>query len=625
MTKNNEFDKDFDFEKEYGFDPKTLLDPEYENEEAMQMSFDASLDEDFIKDFDTKFDEDFEARFTAEFGKELKGTLREESSEELDAPIQEDEVDDILMDVPQYTEPAFDLASFDESIIDQSAFEAAAAEDSVPVADEVAVPAEEVSTEEAAPIEEEKQEETPAPKPIRKPLSRERMIKEVYLPPIIAGITALLCLIFILSGSVRMIKTAINDRKDAQTSAENEASEKTRLQQESERLLKEAAVLAAGYDYQGAVDKLNSFSDVASMDQYPGMIDARAEYAALKDQLQAWNEPSSIANLSFQILVYDTDRAFTDKELGKKYMSNFVTVKEFKTILEQLYNNGYVLVDFDSFVTETTSDDGTTTYGTTPIYLPSGKKPIMLTQTMVNYMAYMTHEDTEDEDSEYGDGFANKLVVQNGEITCEYYDANGNVSYGSYDFIPILNDFLEEHPDFAYKGARAIIALTGEEGLFGYRTMPSVVEPKGQSYYDEQVAGAKEVAAALRSQGYTIASYTYGNENYKEFSATDIQGDMDLWVKEVTPILGEVNMIVFAQGSDISTGTNYTGNKYRVLADKGFRYFIGASEIPWAEVNTTYVRQTRLMVTGGNLNSASTNYTSYFDTKSVLDNARSTN
>ena len=605
MTKNNKFDKDFDFEKEYGFDPNTLLDPEYDTEEAMQLSFDASMDEEFGKDFDAKFDEDFEARFTAEFGAELK-----------DLEVEEEE-DEILAEVPQYTEPAFDLPSFDESIIDQKVFEDSEPQTAVlpEIPEEAEAPAEEVPAEEAQPAPEE---------PKRKPLSRERMIKEVYLPPIIAGLTALLCLIFIVSGSFRMIKTAIEEKKNAQTSAEHEASEKTRLQEESERLLREAALLAAGYDYQGAIDKLNSFSDVGNIEQYTAMVDARAEYSAQKNQLQAWNDPSSIANLSFHILVADPARAYADSELGEKYKSNFVTVTEFNAILDQLYNNGYVLVDFNSFVVHNSGSDGSVTFTSAPIYLPAGKKPIMLSQTMVNYMSYMTYEDATDKDGQYGDGFASKLVVQNGEIVSEYYDANGNLLYGSYDFVPLLNDFLAAHPDFSYKGARATIAVTGEEGVFGYRTMPSVLQSKGQEFYDAQVAGAQEVVAALRSQGYTIASYSYGNENYKEFSATEIKADMDQWTKEVTPVLGTVDTIIFAQGTDISTGTNYQGNKFNVLFDKGFRFFIGASDVPWGEVNNTYVRQTRLMVTGRNMTSANATYTSYFDAKSLLDSARST-
>lgn len=611
MNKKDQFDKDFDFEKEYGFDPNTILDPEYENDEEMQTSFDASFDQTFIKDFDAKFDEDFDTRFTAAFGAEFTDALNEEVEE---AP-----------EVPQYSEPAFELGSFDESIIDQSAFESDdEEEDFEPLVASEESASEEV-TEETEVAEdataEEPVAEAPA-KPERKPLSRERMIKEVYLPAIIAGVTALLCLIFIIGGATRIIKNAINDRHEAQVSAENEANEKTRLQAESERLLREAELLAAGYDYQGAVDKLNSFSDAANMDKYADMIDKRAEYSALKHQLQGWNEPSAIANLSFQMLIVDTDRAFNDTQYKVQYKNNFITTGEFENILEQLYAKGYVLVDFDSFVTETVAEDGSVTFGTTPIYLPSGKTPIMLSQTMVNYYSYMLAADEKDTDGGYGDGFASKLVVRNGEVVAEYMDSDGNTMYGEYDLVPILNRFIEEHPDFSYKGARAILAVTGDEGLFGYRTMPSTIQSQGQSYYDQEVAGAQEVIQALRNQGYTIACYTYANKDYNAYSATEIQADMDLWTKEVTPILGECDTIIFAKGTDISTSTNYQGNKFNVLYSKGFRYFIGASQVAWAEVNTTYVRQTRVMVTGKDMTNAASTYTKFFDAKSALDSAR---
>ena len=606
MTKKDSSNKDFDFEKEYGFDPNAILDPEFENEEAMQTSFDASFDQTFIKDFDSKFDENFDSRFTAAFGEEFANNLKDETT--------------IVPEVPQYSEPAFDLPSFDESIIDQSAFEEAAS-DNEAADEEAEAPVEETVEENA----EAPQEEAPAEIPVnprRKPLSRERLIKEVYLPPIIAGITALLCLIFIFGGVGRVVKNYINDRNQGIIDAENAENEKTRLQQESERLLREAALLAAGYDYQGALDKLNSFSDAANMEKYQEMIDKRAEYSALKHQLQGWNEPSSIANLSFQILVVDTDRAYNDYKYKQQYKDNFVTVSEFEKILEQLYQKGYVLVDFDSFVTETTADDGSVTFGTTPIYLPSGKTPIMLSQTMVNYMNYMLATDEADTDGGYGDGFASKLVVRNGEVVAEYMDSDGNTMYGDYDFVPILNRFIEEHPDFSYKGARAILAVTGDEGLFGYRTMPSVVQSKGQEYYDKEVAGAQEVITALRNQGYNIACYTYANKDYNAFSATEIKADIDLWTKEVTPILGECDTIIFAKGTDISTSTNYIGNKFNVLYDAGFRYFIGANQVAWGEVNTTYVRQTRVMVTGKDMSNAASTYTRYFDAKSALDSAR---
>ena len=38
------------------------------------------------------------------------------------------------------------------------------------------------------------------------------------------------------------------------------------------------------------------------------------------------------------------------------------------------------------------------------------------------------------------------------------------------DVLTILEDFIEAHPDFSYRGARGTIAVTGYNGIFGYRT-----------------------------------------------------------------------------------------------------------------------------------------------------------
>lgn len=66
---------------------------------------------------------------------------------------------------------------------------------------------------------------------------------------------------------------------------------------------------------------------------------------------------------------------------------------------------------------------------------------------------------------------ASKIVLdENGKPTCEYIQADGTTVTGAYDCIPLLDQFLEEHPDGAYHGARGTIALTGYNGILGYRT-----------------------------------------------------------------------------------------------------------------------------------------------------------
>jgi len=216
----------------------------------------------------------------------------------------------------------------------------------------------------------------------------------------------------------------------------------------------EAAVLAANYDYEGAIEKLDSFPDIAN---YPDMSTKRAEYVNAMNSLVEYKDYSQIPNLSFHVLIADPARAFNDKELGGKYNENFVTIDEFSKILDQLYANNYVLVDFDDFVSVGQTVSGTDQFEAKSIFLPQGKKPLMLTETMVNYFEYMVDSNNDGVADAGGAGFANKLVLdENGDIKAQYIDSSNNTLTGNYDFVPILEDFIKAHPDFSYRGARAL-------------------------------------------------------------------------------------------------------------------------------------------------------------------------
>ena len=460
-------------------------------------------------------------------------------------------------------------------------------------------------------------EQSAAPVRRRKKLSRERLIKEVYLPPVILGLTLILLITFIGSAIGRAIR--INKEQQAAIQESQQAASDA-LTREAEALIARADVLAKGYDYDSAIAVLDSFS--ADKSQFQGMLDAYNTYTQAKAQLKPIDAPSSIPNLSFHCLIADPARAFSDKEYGKSYNQNYVTIDEFSKILQQLYEGGYVLVDFNSFIVETVGEDGKVTYSTQPIYLPADKKPVMITETLVNYETFSIDSDGDLEADKGGDGFASKLVVKDGKIVNEYVDAEGNTLYGAYDLVPILEAFIEAHPDFCYRGARATLAVSGEDGIFGYRIMHSVKEKKGEDYYNQQVEGAKAIAQALRDKGYTIACYTYSNVSYGSISATKIQVDLDNWKKEVKPVLGDVPFLVYAKASDISADGNYEGGKYNVLKDAGFRYFISSANVPYAEVTVNYVRQSRIMVTGNQMITKPETYASYFTVKDILNDQR---
>ena len=453
----------------------------------------------------------------------------------------------------------------------------------------------------------------------RKPVSPMRRFKNDVLPLIIMCAAAFLILIFVLGSVSRAISAHLADKEAALSSAEASKSAAELEAEEVKMLLAQADAQATGYDYDGAIATLESFA--GDKNKYPDIDSMLSSYKQAKSLLVAHNDPGEVVNLSFHALIADPARAFSAKEYGGSYNKNFVTIDEFEAILEQLYTNNYVLVDMDSFVSESVTGDSIT-YASKTLYLPDGKKPLMITETMADYFNFMVDSNGDGTPDAGGGGFAHKLVLKNGEIKAEMVNASGETVVGNYDLIPILEAFIDKHPDFSYQGARATIAVCGYDGVFGYKTNPKVIQSQGQEFYDAQVSAAAEVCEAIRNAGYTFASYTYNNIDYGKKNANEIQADITNWTSEVLPILGEAKTLVYAKGSDISTTGDYTGSKYSVLYNAGFRFFITAGTNPTATINSTYVRQVRLMVTGTTMANAASTYAQYFNAASLLNSQR---
>ncbi len=453
----------------------------------------------------------------------------------------------------------------------------------------------------------------------RKPTPMQ-IFKERYLPLILLAVAAVLILIIITGSIVRAVQRS-QIAEEASIAASEEA---VRVQNEALSISEDAKRLAADYDYPTALALIDGFS--GKLADFPELAKLRSEYAAADANLVEWETPSSVPHLSFQMLVVDPIRAFSDAEYGESIKKNYITTSEFSAIISQLYENGYILVELQDFVTSTTDVVGNEIYVPQPIRLPSGKKPIILTQTNVNYDAYLVDGDDDGYADKDGSGYACKLILDaEGNLVSEYIDANGETLTGNYDLIPILEAFISEHPDFSYRGARATIALTGHEGLFGYRTTQDHLEFYGETIHAQEVAGATAVAQVLRDKGYNLAYYTYDNSPYGNRSASEIQADLDLWNQEVTPIIGEVDTIAFAQRSDITEGLVYMGDKHTVLQDAGFVYYLGfcPDGEPWGIVVDDYARQGRILIGGSVLRNNADWFTGMFDAASVIDsNAR---
>jgi hypothetical protein len=341
---------------------------------------------------------------------------------------------------------------------------------------------------------------------------------------------------------------------------------------------------------------------------------AATELTATVQQHQAdlvtWPHDSTISHLFFHSLIVDPKRAFDGDADAAGYDDYMVTESEFRAVLRSLYSRGFVLVsphDFARF-------DGHRMHYL-PLRLPRGRTPIVLSQDDVNYYRY-----------EQGDGLASNLTLEDGRVVSTYRDRDGHVLHGAYDVAPVVDDFVREHPDFAYHGHKGILALTGYEGVLGYRTSAS--EDGRNPHIVSDRAQAKRVADALKAEGWEFASHSWGHIDDTTASLGWLQRDSARWDAEVRPITGPTDLYVYPFGADISGVAPYSGPKLQILERHGFHLFFGVdgSTPHWQQLGATYLRQERIDVDGirlrGALHHGETVLDGFFDPRAVYDRAR---
>lgn len=447
--------------------------------------------------------------------------------------------------------------------------------------------------------------------------------KEQYLPALIICVAFVLILIFAIGSITRSIQHKKADalQKEQVRLSLQQAQEK--LEQEASDLIKEADAYAQDYNYEDAIATLDRFS--GDMNEFPEMVTLHQQYEEAKENMVLWEDNSKVLNLSFQLLIADPARAFADETYGISYKNNFVTTTEFAGILQQLYENNYVLISLDDIYHIETDELGQTYLSNKELYLPKGKKPVIITQTQVNYNTFMIDGDGDKLPDKDGDGFASRLLIdENGNLTCEMVNSDGSITTGAYDLVPLLDSFVETHTDFSYKGAKAVLAVTGYDGLFGYRTTAAAEAFFGADYRQDQIEQATAVIQKLRETGYDIACYTYENIGYGDSEIDAINADLSGWTTEVMPILDGVDIFVFAKSDIANPSTIYSGEKFNKLSALGFKYFIGFCDngTPWQILTDSYVRQGRLMVTGSNLTNNPSWFDGIFQIDAVLDSNR---
>ncbi len=405
-------------------------------------------------------------------------------------------------------------------------------------------------------------------------------------------------------------------------------AEKRKLLEESEseeatlqEYLSQAEALAQGYNFEEAISVLNQIPLALARDQR--VSDARERYEKGDSNLVNWVD-GDIPHLCFPTLIYDTTMAFDGDDRASDYNTTMVTCDEFSAILQSLYDSGYILIDIHTIAEMVTDERGTSSMEEQKLKLPEGKRPIILSQDNVNYSNVRN-----------GDGIATKLVLdQDGKVKAQYTDSEGHDVAGDYDFIPILDSFIEKHPDFSFRGARGIVSVSGSEGVFGYRISSAAEEGsaeegavQGQDASIQSAGGSaanqddtvSAIASALRAEGWSIACAGWSHNYMNDMSLESFSAEIDNWLKYVGSLTGPADILFYPYGAEVE----YPGEKLNYLLDHGFHYLCGLwGDTDFREMGDLYMRMTRRFVDGYTLINAPVYFTSFFDASSIRDDDR---
>ncbi len=261
-----------------------------------------------------------------------------------------------------------------------------------------------------------------------------------------------------------------------------------------------------------------------------------------------------VEHIFFHPLIAFPEKAFSSSipEAERAYIDDwFVTVEEFRLILDELYARNYVLVDIhDAF--------DLAGLCAKELFLPPGKIPLIISVDDLNYYGMMIRRGTN----------SYLMVEKSGRLVSVGLDAKGRqIISDDREIVTILERFIADKPDFSLGGARGIIGLTGYRGLFGWY----MAEPE-RSGYATQLAGARAVATKLTSMGWRFASHSWSHKLPKQLSDAEFYREEGLWAEIVGPVLGATKLYIYPFGANLDAYPQ----RLDWLSKRGFSLFFGA-------------------------------------------------
>jgi len=287
-----------------------------------------------------------------------------------------------------------------------------------------------------------------------------------------------------------------------------------------QEMMAEVTHLFRGFFYEEALALLNEDPNLAS-DETRAL---EAEIYEEIDNLVLFEGP--IRHIFLHSLILYPEYLFPGESPAPTgYSDYFAFQSEFKLILPQLLERGYVLFSIHDIVGR--NEDGVMVRK--DIYLPPGRMPLVLS--------------IDDPTLHYGVGFANRFIIdENGELATEVITPEGEIIIThDGDVQLVVDQFVRENPEFSYRGNKGIIAATGFMGIFGYDLQT-----------EESRQDAIAIVERMRENGWLFASHSYTHNSDRFWGpntqVANIERDTNLWRERMRPIVGETNIFIAPHG-----------------------------------------------------------------------------
>lgn len=343
---------------------------------------------------------------------------------------------------------------------------------------------------------------------------------------IVRGVKGVFGVLFLLAAVYFIQSSLLNSEKDKDPTIKDPPTTDT-YQEERKLVINEAVELSESYYYDEALMLLEEKSYLNNEETEL----LTAKIIDEKNSLIAYD--GRIEHLFFHSLIVDPQLAYGPSSSDANgYDLWMITVSEFKEILNQLNERGYVLVMLDDVYQKTE-----TGWEKKELYLPPNTKPILFSVDNIGYTS-----------SRIADGFASKLVLdEEGKLISEITKPDqSKILSKEGDVFPILEDFISVHPNFSYQDARAMLGVTGNMGVLGYN--PQISEDRNN--VTTLVNTMKELGWQFVNHSYTHA----GNEYFSEESVLEkVQEDFSQFHSIITPIIGETNIFIAPFGVKVKT------------------------------------------------------------------------